>query len=162
AAAAIQRALHAQDWPPEAPLRVRLALHTGEADLRDGDYYGSAVNRCARLRAIAHGGQALLSVATEELVRDGLPEGVTLHVPGAPRAAPRAPPAALLPPPPPGRGGRLPAAAVPGRPAAQPAPAVDQLRRARAGAGRDTSAPDQAPAGDADRTRGHGQDAAGA
>jgi len=36
-----------------APLRVRLALHTGEADLREGDYYGSTVNRCARLRAIA-------------------------------------------------------------------------------------------------------------
>src|SRR5262245_4519415 len=60
AAAAIQRALHAEVWPPEAPLRVRLAVHTGEADLRDGDYYGSAVNRCARLRAITHGGQAVL------------------------------------------------------------------------------------------------------
>src|SRR5215831_19278458 len=70
AAAAIQRALHAEEWPPETPLRVRLALHTGEADLRDGDYYGSAVNRCARLRAIVHGGQAVLSMATEELVRD--------------------------------------------------------------------------------------------
>jgi class 3 adenylate cyclase len=40
AAAAIQRALHAEAWPPEAPLRVRMALRTGEADLRDGDYYG--------------------------------------------------------------------------------------------------------------------------
>src|SRR5262245_46898208 len=49
AAAAIQQALHAEAWPPEAPLRVRLALHTGEADLRDGDYYGGAVNRAARL-----------------------------------------------------------------------------------------------------------------
>jgi class 3 adenylate cyclase len=38
AAAAIRRALHRQAWPPETPLRVRLALHTGEADLRDGDY----------------------------------------------------------------------------------------------------------------------------
>ena len=56
AAAAMQGALHAEPWPPEAPLRVRLALHTGEADRRDGDYYGSAVNRCARLRAVAHGG----------------------------------------------------------------------------------------------------------
>src|SRR5215207_4113609 len=64
AAAAIQRALHAEPWPPETPLRVRLALHTGEADLREGDYYGGAVNRVARLRAIAHGGQALLSMAT--------------------------------------------------------------------------------------------------
>src|SRR4029450_271014 len=61
AAAAMQRALHAHPWPAEAPLRVRMAVHTGEADLRDGDYYGSAVNRCARLRALAHGGQVLLS-----------------------------------------------------------------------------------------------------
>src|SRR5262245_50552894 len=49
AAAAVQRALHAEPWPPGAPLRVRAALHTGEADLRAGDYYGAAVNRCARL-----------------------------------------------------------------------------------------------------------------
>src|SRR5262245_32041588 len=79
AAAAIQRALHAEAWPPETPLRVRLALHTGEADLRAGDYYGNAANRCARLRAIAHGGQAVLSMATEELVRDTLPPGVALQ-----------------------------------------------------------------------------------
>ncbi len=78
AAAAIQVALHTQDWLTETPLRVRMALHTGEAGLRDGDYYGSAVNRCARLRAIAHGGQALLSLTTEELVRDALPAGVRL------------------------------------------------------------------------------------
>ena len=61
AAAAILRALDAEPWPTPAPLRVRLALHTGEADLRAGDYYGGAVNRCARLRALAHPGQALLS-----------------------------------------------------------------------------------------------------
>jgi class 3 adenylate cyclase len=61
AAAAIQRALHAEPWPPETPLRVRLALRTGEADLRAGDYYGGAVNRAARLRTVAHGGQALLA-----------------------------------------------------------------------------------------------------
>src|SRR5262245_47954984 len=79
AAAAIQRALYAEAWPPEAPLRVRVALHAGEADLREGDYYGGAVNRAARLRAIAHGGQTLLSMATEELVRDTLPAGVTLR-----------------------------------------------------------------------------------
>src|SRR5262245_26882617 len=78
AAAAIQRALHAEPWPAEAPLRVRVALHTGEADLREGDYYGGAVNRAARLRAVAHGGQTLLSMATEELVRDTLPPSVTL------------------------------------------------------------------------------------
>jgi predicted ATPase/class 3 adenylate cyclase len=79
AAAAIQRALHEAPWPPETPLRVRMALHTGEAGLRDGDYYGSAVNRAARLRGIAHGGQTLVSRATQELVRDDLPGGVALR-----------------------------------------------------------------------------------
>ncbi len=78
-AAAIQGALHAEPWPPETPLRVRLALHTGEADLRAGDYYGSAVNRAARLRGIAHGGQALLSQAVYDLVRDALPVGVAVR-----------------------------------------------------------------------------------
>src|SRR5262245_65733885 len=52
AAAAIQGALHAQDWPPETPLRVHMALHTGEADFREGDYYGGAVHRAARLRGL--------------------------------------------------------------------------------------------------------------
>src|SRR5918911_2735749 len=70
AAAAIQHALHEERWPAETPLRVRMALHTGEADLRDGDYYGTAVNRCARLRAVAHGSQTVLSAITAGLVRD--------------------------------------------------------------------------------------------
>src|SRR5438128_5504869 len=61
AAAAMQKALHEEKWSSPQPLKVRMALHTGEADLRDGDYYGGAVNRCARLRAVAHGGQTLLS-----------------------------------------------------------------------------------------------------
>src|SRR5215212_8654137 len=47
--------------------------------VREGDYFGVAVNRCARLRSAAHGGQVLLSLATQELVRDGLPEGVSLR-----------------------------------------------------------------------------------
>jgi predicted ATPase/class 3 adenylate cyclase len=79
AAAAIQRAMHDEPWPTPTPVKLRVALHTGEADLRDGDYYGSAVNRCARLRAIAHGGQTLLSQATADLVREGLPDGEVLR-----------------------------------------------------------------------------------
>jgi predicted ATPase/class 3 adenylate cyclase len=75
AARALQQALLAEPWPAPVPLRVRMALHTGEADRRDGDYYGAAVNRCARLRAAGHGGQILLSLATQELVRDHLPQG---------------------------------------------------------------------------------------
>ena len=79
AACAIGQALVVEPWETPSPLRVRMALHTGEADLRAGDYYGSAVNRCARLRALAHGGQILLSSVTAGLVRDGLPEGVSLR-----------------------------------------------------------------------------------
>jgi predicted ATPase/class 3 adenylate cyclase len=78
-ACAIQRALFHEPWPTAEPLRVRLALHTGEADLRDGDYYGSAVNRCARLRGIARGGQLLLSGVTADLVRDALPTDTRLR-----------------------------------------------------------------------------------
>lgn len=74
----IQRALLAESWPEQAPIRVRAALHTGEAQLREADYNSSAVNRCARLRAIAYGGQSVLSRVTYELVRDCLPEGVSL------------------------------------------------------------------------------------
>ena len=69
AAAEVQRVLHTEPWPTPTPLRVRMALHTGEADLRAGDYYGAAVNRCARLRSAAHGGQTLLSAVTHGLVR---------------------------------------------------------------------------------------------
>lgn len=79
AAATLQQSLHAEPWPMPTPLRVRMALHTGEVDLREGDYYGSAVNRCARLRALAHGGQVLISQATSDLVRDQLPEGIVLR-----------------------------------------------------------------------------------
>ena len=75
----IQQALAVEPWPTPTPLRVRIALHTGEADLRAGDYYGSVVNRCARLRAIGYGGQTLLSQSTFGLVRDSLPENVSLR-----------------------------------------------------------------------------------
>jgi predicted ATPase/class 3 adenylate cyclase len=87
AAVALQQALTSEAWSRPAPLRVRMALHTGEAELRDGDYYGPAVNRCARLRAIAHGGQVLLSQTTHDLVRPALPEGVSLRDLGEHRLA---------------------------------------------------------------------------
>jgi predicted ATPase/class 3 adenylate cyclase len=79
AAGALQHVLHAEPWPEGVALRVRVAVHTGDAEVREGDYYGAAVNRCARLRAIASGGQTLLSLATQELVRDHLPAGATLR-----------------------------------------------------------------------------------
>lgn len=83
AAADFQRRLAAIDWVTPTTLRVRTSLHTGAADLRLGDYYGSAVNRAARLRAIAHGGQTIMSGATYEVVQDELPEGVTIRDMGA-------------------------------------------------------------------------------
>ena len=73
-----QRALVAETWSLPEPLRVRMGLHTGAAELRDDDYYGTAVNRAARVSAAGHGGQVLVSHATEELVRDGLGADVTL------------------------------------------------------------------------------------
>jgi predicted ATPase/class 3 adenylate cyclase/DNA-binding CsgD family transcriptional regulator len=74
-----QRALATQAWPGELDLRVRIALHTAEAQLRDeGNYFGVALSRCARLRAIAHGGQTLLSRAVHDLVVERLPDGAEL------------------------------------------------------------------------------------
>ena len=78
-AVAIQVQFSVDAWVASSPMRVRMALHTGEADLRDGDYYGSAVNRCARLRNVAYGGQILLSQTTYSLVRETLPAGITLR-----------------------------------------------------------------------------------
>lgn len=80
AALAAQQALVAEAWTAIHPhrLNVRMGLHTGEAEPRAGDYYGTSVNRAARVMAAAHGGQALVSAATALLVRDDLPDGVTL------------------------------------------------------------------------------------
>src|SRR6202051_4972418 len=59
---------------PSAPIRLRIGVHTGEVQLRDeGNYAGSTINRAARLRDLAHGGQTLLSGATEAMVVDRLP-----------------------------------------------------------------------------------------
>jgi predicted ATPase/class 3 adenylate cyclase/uncharacterized protein HemY len=59
-------------------VKVRMALHTGMAEERDGDYFGPTLNRVARLLSAANGGQVLLSQPTYDLVRDMLPSGVTL------------------------------------------------------------------------------------
>jgi predicted ATPase/class 3 adenylate cyclase len=78
AALSAARGLASEAWSPSARIAVRLAVHSGEVERRDGDYYGPAVNRCARLRAVAHGGQVLVSQATAELVREQLPDGASL------------------------------------------------------------------------------------
>ena len=74
-----QIALLEEKWGDISPLRVRIALHTGAAEERDGDYFGSPLNLTARLLAAGHGGQILLSAATRELLRGSLPGGVTLR-----------------------------------------------------------------------------------
>ena len=62
-----------------APIKLRIGLHTGEVQLRDeGNYAGSTINKTARLRDLAHGGQTVMSAATEELVEDRLPENAWL------------------------------------------------------------------------------------
>jgi len=78
AAVDAQRRLQAESWEEIGGLRVRMALHTGAAELRDGDYYGTTLNRVARLTSIGHGGQILLSEATAALARDDLAAGVSL------------------------------------------------------------------------------------
>ena len=78
AALEVQRTLFDEEWQETGPLRVRMALHTGAAEEREGDYFGPPVNRVARLLSAGHGGQALLSLPTQELVRDQLPLGTSL------------------------------------------------------------------------------------
>ncbi|MBL9187829.1 MAG: HDOD domain-containing protein [Opitutaceae bacterium] len=78
AASEMQRGLLAENWPTSTPLRVRIALHTGPAHASRGDYSGTTLNRCARLLAVARGGQTLLSAATASLLETALPPGVSL------------------------------------------------------------------------------------
>ncbi|WP_198048950.1 BTAD domain-containing putative transcriptional regulator [Mycobacterium triplex] len=78
AAIELQDAITHEPWALREPMRVRMALHTGEVELRDGDYFGRAVNRVARLRSLAEGGQILCSGATAELVIDSLADDVML------------------------------------------------------------------------------------
>ena len=78
AAALIQRRFRRALWPEGAELRIRIALHTGEAELRGDHYYGQAVYRCARLLAAGNGGQVLLSLSTRQVAVDALPTGVSL------------------------------------------------------------------------------------
>jgi class 3 adenylate cyclase len=73
-----QRRLGSEAWATPDSLRVRMGLHTGEAEHRDGDYYGSATNRAARLMSVAHGGQVLVSLGSEELLSDDLGDSVSL------------------------------------------------------------------------------------
>jgi predicted ATPase/class 3 adenylate cyclase len=78
AAADLQRSLSRGPEDNERPLSVRIVVHTGEVQVRGGDYYGLAVNKAARIRSVAHGGQVLVSLATRELAYSELPRSLTL------------------------------------------------------------------------------------
>ena len=56
--------------PSSLSLKVRMGLHTGEAELRDGDYYGGTLNRAARIMSAGHGGQILISETTAQVARE--------------------------------------------------------------------------------------------
>ena len=64
---------------PTAPIRVRMALTTGDAELRDDDYFGACLNRCARVLSAAHGGQVLIAASTASVAGEDLPAAATLQ-----------------------------------------------------------------------------------
>jgi predicted ATPase len=78
AAIAAQRLLQAEPWPVDVSLRVRMGVHVGAAQERDGDYFGLAVNRAARVMGLAHGGQVLVTLPAEELLHDELSDDTEL------------------------------------------------------------------------------------
>lgn len=79
AAVEAQRALTAETWPDDAPIRVRMGLNSGGAELTGGSLVGLSINRAARIAAVAHGGQILASGVTRDLLEDRPVEGVRLR-----------------------------------------------------------------------------------
>ena len=79
ASAAAQRALQHEPWPEDAPIRVRMGLHSGPAETRGGDYFGPTINRTARIMAAGHGGQVLLSGATAAMLEAARAGSMTLR-----------------------------------------------------------------------------------
>ncbi len=75
----MQRELRRATWPEGIEMKVRIAIHTGEAELYSGHYVGASLYRCARLMGTAHGGQILVSGATREIVADTLPDESSLR-----------------------------------------------------------------------------------
>ncbi len=74
-----QQSLSAEPWPTAiGPLKVRIGVHTGLSQEREGDFYGLQVNMAARIMGLGHGGQILLSEVTANLVENSLPTGCTL------------------------------------------------------------------------------------
>jgi class 3 adenylate cyclase len=79
AAVEAQRALRAHAWPRGSELRVRMGLHTGEAQIGEEGYLGLDVVRAARIGNAGHGGQILVSETTRALLGSRLPEGTTVE-----------------------------------------------------------------------------------
>ena len=79
AAVDAQLAVAAEPWSEDTPIRVRMSLHAGIAEQRDGDYFGPTLNRCARIESVGHGGQTLVSHAVYSLLHDEVPDGVSLR-----------------------------------------------------------------------------------
>ncbi len=79
AAVDAQRALRSEVWPGDAVLRVRMGLHTGTADERDGDYFGPTVNRAARVMATAHGGQIVMTGTAAARIEPTFDGGIVLE-----------------------------------------------------------------------------------
>ena len=76
--AELQHRLAREAWPPRARIRVRVAIHNGPAEARDDDFYGPAINRAARMRSAAHGGQLVVSDAVRDAIGQSLPEDLWL------------------------------------------------------------------------------------
>jgi class 3 adenylate cyclase len=89
-----QKALGAERWPDGVAIHVRMALNSGAVEHRDDDYFGPALNRVARLLAVGHGGQTLVTQSTHDLARDHLPPAAEMQALGVhalkdlPRAEP--------------------------------------------------------------------------
>ena len=79
AAVAAQEAIAAHGWPAGAAVSVRMGIHTGEPLVGEDHYVGIGVHRAARIAAVGHGGQVLVSNATCDLIEDDLPSGVTVR-----------------------------------------------------------------------------------
>ena len=158
-----QQRLAPSDVGRDRPLRVRMGLHTGEGRLRDGDYYGPTVNRAARLMAVAHGGQVLVSDVTAAVVRERLPEGVVLNDLGEHRLRDLAEPVRVFQVVHPELRARLPAAAFARRVRREPAAAADGASSAaRRELATSPALLRRVAAGHAHRRRRRGQDTPGA
>ncbi len=79
AAATAQRVLGAYAWPDDVSLRVRMAIHTGEVQIVDGDYVGMPLHVAARLCSVGHGGQVLISDTTHALVQAATVDSLGTH-----------------------------------------------------------------------------------